>query len=268
MKMIKENVEAFMELLGLESGEMLFHSYRFPDQKSTLEKFKKTYSFRQRIATGVPRSVAEVYNRASKLYDLSGNKGRFTKEDVEKLKKGVAKHGNDWITIGKLIGRNNKYTQLKASQLRHVVTGGKWSNEEVNRLIQAVKIFILSSLKRKDGKDFSKKEPKKIRKEMLFTGIPWRRVEEMVQTRNWTHCKSKWNDVLLVRMNDGIRNCARLCGLQTNIEIIKWLHEVSPGKGQVNWLEMSKAIGNIPPGILQQKVYKLKSRNVPQWQSL
>ncbi|XP_040180352.1 transcription termination factor 1 [Rana temporaria] len=267
-ELIKNNVEAFMKLTGLESGELLFHSYRFPEEKSMIEKLKKKFHFRQRIAIGLARTVKEVMNRGSKLYDLSGNKGRFSKDDVEKLQKGISEYGNNWTAIAQLVGRNNTHTQLKASQLRHEVTGGKWSVEEVNLLLKAVKTFILSSLKRKKGKNVSRMEPQTVPKEMLFTGIPWAKMEKKVKTRNWTHCKSKWNDILLVRMNNGIRYCERLFGLQSNIEIIKWLHEAELRKGQVNWLEMAKAIGNIPPGILQQKVYKLKARHVPDWQNL
>lgn len=266
-ELIKKNVEAFMKLTGLQSGEVLFHSYRFPDQKCIIEKLKKKFHFRQRTAMGLGRTVKEVQNRGSKLYDLSGNKGRFTKDDVEKLRKGISEYGNNWTAVAKLIGRNNTTTQLKASQLRHEVTGGKWSVEEVNLLLKAVKKFIRSSLKKK-GENVSRTEPQTVPKEMLFTGIPWSKIEKKVKTRNWTHCKSKWNDILLVRMNNGIRYCERLFSLQANIEIIKWLHEAELHKGQVNWLEMAKAIGNIPPGTLQQKVYKLKARNVPDWQSL
>ncbi|XP_077333883.1 transcription termination factor 1 isoform X2 [Lithobates pipiens] len=266
-ELIKTNVEAFMKLAGLQSGEVLFHSYRFPDEKRTIEKLKKKFHFRQRIAIGLARPVREVQNRGSKLYDLSGNKGRFTKEDVEKLQKGISEYGNNWTAVAKLVGRNNTHTQLKASQLRHEFTGGKWSVEEVNLLLKAVKKFIRRSLKKK-GENVSRMEPQTVPKEMLFAGIPWAKIERKVKTRNWTHCKSKWNDILLVRMNNGIRSCERFFGLQANIDIIKWLHEAELRKGQVNWLEMAKAIGNIPPGILQQKVYKLKARHVPDWQSL
>ncbi|KAM5146655.1 transcription termination factor 1 [Mantella aurantiaca] len=267
-EMIKKNVEEFLKLIGIDSGEMLFHSYRFPEKRKTIEQLKKTYHYRQRIAKGLARTITEVYNRGSKLYDLSGKRGRFSKEEVKKLQKGISKHGNDWTTVGRLIGRSNKIAQLKASQLRREVTGGKWSSEELNRLIQAVKQFILISLKRKNRKKFSISEPKTVPKEMLFTRIPWSKVEAKVKTRNWAHCKSKWNDFLLLRMNGGISPYEGVLGFQNNIDIIKWLHEAKLIKGQVKWSEMAKDIGNIPPGILQQKVYKLKSRNVPRWRSL
>lgn len=71
------------------------------------------------------------------------------------------------------------------------MTGGKWSVEEVNLLLKAVKKFIRSSLKKK-GENVSRTEPQTVPKEMLFTGIPWSKIEKKVKTRNWTHCKSKW----------------------------------------------------------------------------
>lgn len=71
------------------------------------------------------------------------------------------------------------------------VAGGKWSNEEVNRLLQAVKEFILHTLKSKKKKSCNNMS-QTVPKEMLFSGIPWAKIEEKVKTRNWTHCKSKW----------------------------------------------------------------------------
>ncbi|XP_018421254.1 PREDICTED: transcription termination factor 1 [Nanorana parkeri] len=218
-ELIKKNVEEFLKIGGLESGEILFHSYRFPDKKRTVEQLKKKYHFRQRIAKGLARTVLEVNGRGAKLYDLSGNKGRFTKQEVEKLQKLMGVHGNQWTTVAPLVGRSSASVQSKASQIKLEVTGGKWNIDEVNRLLEAVKTFIMSLLKRKK---MLKQQPHTVPKEMLFTGIPWRQIAEKVQTRNWTHCKSKWNDILLLRMNNGFSPCEGALGLQTNIEIIKW----------------------------------------------
>ncbi|XP_072287671.1 transcription termination factor 1 [Pyxicephalus adspersus] len=267
-EMIKKNVEEFVNLVGLESGEVLFHSYMFPEMKGTIEKLKKRYHFRQRIAHGLARTLAEVYTRAAKLYDLSSTKGRFSEEEVKKLQKGVMLYGHQWTTVGKLIGRNRKHTQLKASQLKREFTGGKWSSKEINRLIQAVKENVLDSLKKLKGKDVTNWESQKVPKEMLFSGIPWVKIEEKVETRNWTHCKSKWNDLLLIRMNDGVSPFEGVVGWQTHIDIIRWLGESKLHKGQVNWTKMAADIGNIPPAVLQQKIYKMKARHVPDWQSL
>ncbi|XP_075041384.1 transcription termination factor 1 [Mixophyes fleayi] len=264
---IRKNVKEFLALTGLEKGEMLFHSYRFPDKKSTIEQVKRKFQFRSRIGEGVYHTLQEIYSRGAKLFDSSGTKGRFSEEEVKQLKKYWALHGNDWMTVGSLIGRNNTAVQLKASQLRREVNKGLWSLEETNLLISAVKKFVLDSINKKaKGKA---REPLFVTKEKLYKGIKWVQIEETVQTRNWTNCKTKWFDLLLIRMNNGINPFDGTLGVENKIKMIKWLHKSNREENwNVNWEELADVIGNVPPSVVQTKLYRLKSEHVPDWQTL
>ncbi|XP_068105022.1 transcription termination factor 1 [Hyperolius riggenbachi] len=265
-ELIKKNVKDFLTMTGLESGEMLFHSYKFP-QKKEIESLKKKYHFRLRIAEGLYRTTRAVHERGQKLFDSSSHKTCFTVKEIKKLKKHIREHGNSWTTIGVLTGRTNRNVQLKASLLRHKVNKGKWSIEEVNTLIQAVKKCVLGSLK--GNKDVDLREMESVPKEKLYREIPWSMIEEEVKTRNWSQCKSKWNDILLLRMNDGITPFDGVLHLHTAIIVITWLQKnIKEDSDQIDWEELGNVIGNVPPGIMQQKIYKLKNRYVPGWQEL
>ncbi|XP_063792835.1 transcription termination factor 1 isoform X2 [Pseudophryne corroboree] len=264
---IKKNVEEFLALTGLESGEMLFHSYRYPELKPTIEKIKRKFHFRQRIAKGVYHTIGEICHRGPKIYDSSGSKGRFTDEEVKKLKESWNLHGNKWTIVGALVGRNNISAQLKASQLRRKVNHGLWSSEETNLLISAVKEFVLNSgQKTAEGKN---QEVTAVTKHKICKGIPWVSIEEKVKTRNWTHCKRKWFELALIRMNDGINPFEGPLGIETTINMINWLHESDVKEsGEVKWEEMTDDIGNIPPWIAQTRFHKLKSLHVPDFKKL
>ncbi|XP_053328375.1 transcription termination factor 1 [Spea bombifrons] len=265
-KQLTENVKSFLKLSGIKNEEMLFHSYRYPEKKKIIEEIKKKFNFRLRISEGIPRTVEDICHRGVKLFDFSGNKGRFTDEEVKQLKKNWKIHGNNWIAVGALMGRNNIKLQLKASQLRRKVNKGAWSVEETNLLISAVKEYILSL---EEHATSGNESDIIIQKPKLYKGIPWVQIEEKVKTRNWTQCKTKWTEILFLRMNNGVSMFEGISGVESQMKIIQWLYESGPKEsGQVNWEELADHIGNVPPMILQIKYYNLKTSHVPDWQKL
>ncbi|KAM4663372.1 transcription termination factor 1 [Discoglossus pictus] len=263
-KMIKKNVREFMSLTGIDNPEKLFHTSRYPEEKAVIEQVKKNFGFKQRIAENVPRTVHEVFRRGTKIFDMSSTKGKYTDEEVEQLRKYLNIHGNKWVTIGNLVGRNSVTLQLKASQLKREVNRGNWSRKEINRLIKAVKKCILSPGEKnatENGQD-----PNIISKKNLYRGIPWVQVEEKVKTRNWTQCKTKWTSVLISRMNNGSNLCIGASGLDVKIHIIKWLYDSGiKDSSRVNWAELADHIGNIPPMMVQIAFYRLKKKYLPNW---
>uniref|UniRef100_A0A803JP56 Transcription termination factor, RNA polymerase I n=1 Tax=Xenopus tropicalis TaxID=8364 RepID=A0A803JP56_XENTR len=257
---LEENVKEFMALTGISSGDKLFSSFKYPDEKSLIERVKRMYNFRRRIAEGIPRTTTEVFIRGGKMFDLTSNKGHYSKEEVEQLKKHMEMHGNKWRTIAPLMGRNNVTLQLKASQMRRETNSGKWSAEEVNKLIDALKNFIV-----KPGKG----PLDTIAKCDLYSGIPWVQVEEKVETRNWSQCKIKWSEILLLRMNNGVNVFQGASGIELLINMIKWLHDFGPAEsGQIKWEELAEVLGNIPPLLLQNKFVYIKRRYIPDYHNL
>ncbi|KAG9469419.1 hypothetical protein GDO78_020545 [Eleutherodactylus coqui] len=184
---IKKNVQKFMSEVGIDSAEHLFCTYKFPEKKRTLEEIKRKFHFGHRIAEGLNRRISDIFNRAKKIFDLSTKRGRFSEEEADQLMMYYELYGKNWRKISLLMNRTTYSSSLKFSQIRLDPVLGVWSTEEMNRLITAVKQFVLNSLGRDNGD-----EPVTIAKEKLYTGISWVQIEEEVKTRNWTHCKREW----------------------------------------------------------------------------
>ncbi|XP_053551855.1 transcription termination factor 1 isoform X2 [Bombina bombina] len=264
---LRKNVAEFMTMTEIDSAEKLFHSQRYPDQREWIEQKKKELNFRYRMAENIARPVHEVCHRGVKMFDESSNKGRYTEEEVENLKKYWTMYGNKWKVLGDLVGRNNATLQLKASQLRQEVVRGSWTKKEINRMIKAIKSFVLSP--NCSNNPESSQEPDVIPKRKLYQGIPWVQIEKKVKTRNWSQCKTKWTEVLLSRMNNGTNVLQGAAGLELSINFIKWLHTSGiKDSGQVNWAELADHLGNIPPMVVQVHFYKLKSKYVPNWKNV
>ncbi|XP_063288554.1 transcription termination factor 1 [Pelobates fuscus] len=266
-KQLHENVKEFMFMSGVDSEEKLFHAYRFPEEKPFIQLLKKQFNFTLRIGTNIARPLNEINRRGFKMFDLSGQKGRFSAQEVTELKKQMHIHGNKWSNMRRSIGRSNIGIQLKASQLRREINMGTWGADEINRLIEAVKEFILT--REKTDTSSGDEAPVSIAKRQLYKGIPWVQIEEKVNTRNWSQCKTKWMDVLLLRMNFGVSPFEGITGLGMRIKIIKWLYDNRISEsGLINWEEFAECLGNIPPMVLQLKVYSLKAENINRWQDM
>ncbi|XP_056394371.1 transcription termination factor 1-like isoform X2 [Hyla sarda] len=252
---IKKNVQKFMSEFGIESAEMLFHPYKFPEQKNTIRKIKKTFQFTHRIAEGLHRTIRQVSDRGEVLYENSPVKGRYSEDEDRQLKMYLELHGKNWRTIGSLLNRNWRSCNARSLQLRHV-NRGAWSKEETNRLIAAVKEFVLDSLRREKSND---EELVTVPKKNLYTGIKWVRIEEKVETRNYMFCRFNWYDIVMLRMNNGIHPLKGTLGIQNNIKMIKWMYESNVRDSRdLKWDKLCDDIGNIPTYIVQRKYRKLK----------
>ncbi|CAH2316083.1 transcription termination factor 1 isoform X1 [Pelobates cultripes] len=266
-KQLHENVKEFMFMSGVDSEEKLFHSYRFPEEQRFIQLLKKQYNFKERIGTNIPRPLTEISHRGEKMFDLSSQKGRFSAQEVHELKKQMQLHGNKWRIIRSSIDRSSIGLQLKASQLRRETNTGTWGADEINRLIEAVKEFILT--REKTDTSSGDEAPVSIAKQQLYKGIPWVQMEEKVNTRNWSQCKTKWMEILLSRMNFGVSPFEGITGLCTRIKMIKWLYDNRISEsGLINWEEFAEFLGNIPPMMLQIKVYALKAEYINRWQDM
>ncbi|XP_069799387.1 LOW QUALITY PROTEIN: transcription termination factor 1-like [Dendropsophus ebraccatus] len=253
---IKKNVEQFMSRVGIESAEMLFHPYKFPEQKKTIRELRTKFQFLQRIAEGLYRTTRNVFDRGMVLYENSLGKGRFSNEEVRQLKKHHELHGNDWRTIGSLMNRSASSSRLRVAVLRHDVNRGVWSIEEKNRLIAAVKENVLNSLEKvkRNNEDLVT-----VPKRKLYTGINWVQIADKVETRNYKFCLQKWCKIVLLRMNYGIHPFKETLGIQNNIKIIKWMYDSKTKETRdIKWDKLCEYIGNVTKHIIQKKFLALK----------
>ncbi|NXH89254.1 TTF1 factor, partial [Edolisoma coerulescens] len=269
-KQIQKNVEEFLSLTGIDSAEKLLFTSRYPEDKDTIHRLKTEHHFCEKISEGIPRPWRLIYYRARKMFDPNNYKGRYTKEEKEKLKKYQALHGNDWKKISELMSRSNLSVAMKFSEIKSAINYGPWTKEETQKLMSAVKEVMRRKLKTENPSSFSSLEQSNtdpwIDREKLYQQLPWTEIETKVGSRYWRQCKQKWNSILTSKLTKGQQLYRGTNGLQAKINLIKRLYETkAEDASEVNWDELSNAIGDVPRAYVQVKFYRLKVSSVPLW---
>ncbi|EKC98622.1 nucleolus protein [Trichosporon asahii var. asahii CBS 8904] len=136
------------------------------------------------LAGAVPgRPVRYVKEVVKRMYDPRGRKGEWTMEEDFKLKQAYELYPNQWVKIAEEVQRtefdcrDRWKGELKGRDSRKT---GAWSEEEVQKLIEAVKSANVAA-----GLD------------PLSGDTPWDVVvTNMGGTRTRTQCRKKWQDSL------------------------------------------------------------------------
>nr|XP_009483884.1 PREDICTED: transcription termination factor 1 [Pelecanus crispus] len=268
---IRKNVEEFLSITGIDSAEKLLFTSRYPEDKETINRLKAEHLFCEKLSEGIPRPWRLIYYRARKMFDPNNYKGRYTNEEKEKLKKYHALHGNDWKKISEMMSRSNLSVAMKYSEIKSSINYGPWSKEETQKLMNAVEEVIRKRTEMEDANSLSSSEKSYrdllIDREKLCQKLPWTEIEAKVGTRYWRQCKQKWTTILTNKMTKGQQLYRGTKGLQAKINLIKRLYEMKvDDANEVNWEELSNAIGDVPRAYVQAKFYKLKVSCVPFWQ--
>ncbi|XP_075180505.1 LOW QUALITY PROTEIN: transcription termination factor 1 [Anomaloglossus baeobatrachus] len=260
---IRRNVQDFISTFGIESGEMLFHPYLYPEMKKTVQRLKKRFRFRTRLVEGLHRFTFHVYIRAVKLFVPQTIRGRFSSEEEMQLKMYCEEFGKDWQKIACAMNREYSSIRMKVTQFREG-NRGDWSAEETNRLIAAVKDFVVSTLCNENNGE----EPVTVPKRKLYTGIPWFKVEERVETRVWTTCRTRWFHLIMMRMNNYVHPFGATLRIKAFIKTILWLHDQKVRDyGDIKWGDLCDHIGNVPIHYMQRQFHVLKQR-VDGWKNM
>ncbi|XP_035748293.1 transcription termination factor 1 isoform X2 [Egretta garzetta] len=245
---IRKNVEEFLSITGIDSAEKLLFTSRYPEHKETISRLKAEHLFCEKLSEGIPRPWRLIYYRARKIFDPNNYKGRYTKEEKEKLKKYHALHGNDWKKISEMMSRSNLSVAMKYSEIKSAINYGPWSKEETQKLMHAVEEVIRKRMDMEDANSLSSSEKNRdllIEREKLYQKLPWTEIEAKVGTRYWRQCKQKWTTILTNKMTKGQQLYRGTKGLQAKINLIK---------------------RDVPRAYVQAKFYKLKVSCVPFWQ--
>ncbi|KFQ38408.1 Transcription termination factor 1, partial [Mesitornis unicolor] len=268
---IRKNIKEFLSITGIDSAEKLLFTSRYPEDKETIHHLKAEHLFCEKLSEGIPRPWRLIYYRARKMFDPNNYKGRYTKEEIEKLKKYHALHGNDWKKISEMMSRSNLSVAMKYSEIKSAINYGPWSKEETQKLINAVEQVMRKRIEMEDANSLSSSEKSHrdllIDREKLYQKLPWTEIEAKVGTRYWRQCKQKWTTILTNKMTKGQQLYRGTKGLQAKINLIKRLYEMKvEDANEVNWEELSDTIGDVPRAYVQAKFYKLKVSCVPFWQ--
>ncbi|NXL62740.1 TTF1 factor, partial [Chordeiles acutipennis] len=269
---IRKNIEDFLSITGIDSAEKLLFTSRYPEDKETISRLKAENLFCEKISEGIPRPWRLIYYRARKMFDPNNYKGRYTKEEKEKLKSYHALHGNDWKKISEMMSRSNLSVAMKYSEIKSAVNYGPWSKKETQKLMHAVEEVVRKRVEMEDENSQASSEKSNrdlvVDREKLLQKLPWMEIEAKVGTRYWRQCKQKWTAILTKKMTKGQQLYRGIKGLQAKINLIKRLHEMKvEDPSEVNWEELSNIIGDVPKGYVQARFYKLKVSCVPFWQN-
>ncbi|KFP26413.1 Transcription termination factor 1, partial [Colius striatus] len=266
---LRKNIEEFLSISGIDSAEKLLFTSRYPEDRETICRLKVEYHFCEKLSKGIPRPWRLIYYRARKMFDPNNYKGRYTKEEIEKLKKYYALHGNNWKKISEMMSRSNLSVAMKYSEIKSAINYGPWSKEETQKLMCAVEEVIRKRMGDANSLSASDKSNRDllIDRETLYQKLPWTEIEAKVGTRYWRQCKQKWTTILTHKMTKGQHSSKGPDVLHVKINLIKRLHETKvEDADEVNWEEISNAIGDVPKAYVQAKFYKLKVSCVPFWQ--
>ncbi|XP_067129049.1 cyclin-D-binding Myb-like transcription factor 1 isoform X3 [Centruroides vittatus] len=198
--------------------------------------------FYRSVAKDLNRPLFSVYRRVIRMYDKKNHVGKYTPEDLERLKKLRSVYGNDWQAIGAVMGRSASSIKDRCRLMKENCNQGKWLPAEERRLAEAV--YELASA---------------IPGERITSGLSWAAVAERVGTRSEKQCRTKWLNYLNWKeaggtewtREDYISLICRVYGLNVNDE------------NMIDWAELAKGWASVrSPQWLRGKWWSLK-RHVP-----
>nr|XP_033814316.1 cyclin-D-binding Myb-like transcription factor 1 isoform X2 [Geotrypetes seraphini] len=173
---LMSNIEQYLKARGIKDATEII----FEMSKDERKDFYRT------IAWGLNRPLFAVYRRVLRMYDDRNHVGKYTPEEIERLRELRIKHGNDWAAIGAALGRSASSVKDRCRLMKDTCNTGKWTEEEERRLAE-----VVHELTGTEAGDF------------VTQGVSWAAVAERVGTRSEKQCRSKWLNYLNWKQSGG-----------------------------------------------------------------
>ncbi|KAG1683294.1 Cyclin-D-binding Myb-like transcription factor 1 [Nymphon striatum] len=169
IKILQNNIDNYCKARHIDDPVVIIFEMNKDERKD----------FYRIIAKGLNRPLFAVYRRVIRMYDNKNHIGKYTSEELEKLKMLRVKHGKDWQAIGQAMGRSPASIKDKCRLMKDNCKTGKWLPEEERRLAEAVY-------------DLAQAVPG----EIVYSGLSWSSVAARVRTRSEKQCRTKWLNYL------------------------------------------------------------------------
>uniref|UniRef100_A0A8C8IQA0 Cyclin-D-binding Myb-like transcription factor 1 n=1 Tax=Oncorhynchus tshawytscha TaxID=74940 RepID=A0A8C8IQA0_ONCTS len=174
--LLMSNIQQYVKGRGMEDpAEIIFEMSK-----------EERKDFYRSVAWGLNRPLFAVYRRVLRMYDNRNHVGKYSPEEINKLKELRQKHGNDWATIGAALGRSASSVKDRCRLMKDTCNTGKWSEEEERRLSDSV--YALAGVC-----------PGRV----VTGGVSWAAVADLVGTRSEKQCRSKWLNYLNWKQSGG-----------------------------------------------------------------
>lgn len=264
INLLKDNIEKYCKEHGIDDArQIIYHGSKYDRPK-----------FYPTISVGLNRPVFAVYRRVKRMYDTQNYRGKYSAEEVKKLKDLHAKHGRDWAAIGNQMGRSSDSVKDRCRLvLDNEHSLGKWSAEEEFKLARAV--YTLTGAKYGTS---------------VTANIGWNTVASSVGTRTEKQCRAKWLNYLNWKMcngkswtkaeDAGLVDRISALGVETEEEIdwrklsAGWKCSRSPQWLRIKWWSLKQVYLNENPNISNIKLKtvlselsKIISRQLNSWDS-
>ncbi|XP_043576268.1 transcription termination factor 1-like [Chiloscyllium plagiosum] len=266
---LQKNLKELMELTGIRNEWDLLHVPESVEEMLRIRRLKQNNLFCCKLAENIPRPWKCVYQRAKRMYHPHRCKGRYSKEELNKLQRLQMQYGNHWKKIAQFMERSDGSVICRAKTMKNSLKIGPWSKEEERALMNIMEQLMRKKIQEAPYSPMSTVPNSNafisILREKLYREIPWFAVADKMEHRNWTQCRQKWMNILTTKMSGGVRPI-RFHHHQSRINLIKRLYLLNiDDVGDVDWEDLCSAVGDVPPLFVQKMFYKLKVRYVPDW---
>ncbi|KAJ8261962.1 hypothetical protein GJAV_G00160480 [Gymnothorax javanicus] len=201
---LMSNIDRYLKNRGIQDPTEIIFEMSKDERKD----------FYRSIAWGLNRPLFAVYRRVLRMYDNRNHVGKYTPEEINKLKELRVKHGNDWATIGAALGRSASSVKDRCRLMKDTCNTGKWTEEEERRLAEVVH-------------ELTGTEPG----HTVTQGVSWASVANMVGTRSEKQCRSKWLNYLNWKQSGGTEWTK-----EDDVNLIKRIAELEvEDENEINW---------------------------------
>ncbi|KAF3705238.1 Cyclin-D-binding Myb-like transcription factor 1 Cyclin-D-interacting Myb-like protein 1 [Channa argus] len=222
------NIDQYVKSRGIEDpAEIIFEMSK-----------EERKDFYRSVALGLNRPLFAVYRRVLRMYDNRNHVGKYTPDEIEKLKTLKEKHGNDWATIGAALGRSASSVKDRCRLMKDTCNTGKWSEEEERRLAEVV--YEMAGVSPGSA---------------VTGGVSWALVADQVRTRSEKQCRSKWLNYLNWKHSGGTEWTK-----EDDLNLIRRISELEvEDENEIKWEDLAGGWSSVrSPQWLRSKWWSIK----------